>query len=59
MKKTFDCVEMKRQIQEKLWIEVGESLEGLKKLLDNRIKDNKLLKEYYERLEKDRQSTAA
>ncbi|MEI6089751.1 MAG: hypothetical protein WCR42_04825 [bacterium] len=49
MKKTFDCVEMKRQIQEKLWIEAGETIEGLNRLLDEKIRNNKLLKDYYER----------
>lgn len=44
MKKTFDCVEMKRQIQEKLWIEAGETFEGLLKLLDKRRTNNELLK---------------
>lgn len=45
MKKTFDCVEMKRQIQEKLWIESGESIEGLIKLLNERKSQNKLWQE--------------
>ena len=49
MKKTFDCVEMKRQIQEKLWIESGENLEGLKKLLNKRIKNNPLIQDFKER----------
>ena len=42
MKKKFDCIEMKRNIQEQLWIEAGESLEGLKKLLKEKAKNDKL-----------------
>ena len=49
MKKTFDCVEMKRQIQEKLWIESGESIEGLIKLLNERKSQNKLWQEISKR----------
>lgn len=52
MKKTFDCVEMKRQIQEKLWTEAGETIEGLNRLLDEKIRNNMLLKDYYDRKEK-------
>ena len=52
MKKTFDCLEMKRQIQEKLWIEAGETLEGLKALLNNRSKNNELWNELKERKQK-------
>lgn len=59
MKKKFDCVEMKHQIQEKLWIEAGETLEGLNKLLDERIKKNNLLKEFYEWQEKEKQLSTA
>lgn len=55
MKKTFDCVEMKRKIQEKLWHEAGETLDGLKRLLDERIKKNKLIQDFYERKEKEKQ----
>ena len=54
MKKTFDCVEMKRQIQEKMWIEAGETLEGLKKLLDERTKNNPLIREFEERKAKEK-----
>jgi hypothetical protein len=43
---------MKRQIQEKLWIEAGETIEGLNRLLDEKIRNNKLLKDYYDRKEK-------
>jgi hypothetical protein len=52
MKKTFDCVEMKRQIQEKLWIEAGETFDGLLELLDKRRNNNELLKHLTERKEK-------
>jgi hypothetical protein len=53
MKKTYDCVEMKRQIQEKLWIEGGETIEGLKKLLVEKTKNNKHWLELLERKEKE------
>ena len=33
MKKTFDCLEMKRELQEELWKEGGETIEGLKRIL--------------------------
>jgi hypothetical protein len=59
MKKTFDCVEMKRRIQEKLWIDAGETIEGLNKLLDERIRKNSLLKEFYERKEEEKQLETA
>ncbi len=52
MKKTFDCVEMKRQIQEQMWIEAGETFEGLIKLLDEKTKTNKLWLELKERKRK-------
>ena len=55
MKKTFDCVEMKRQIQEKLWIEAGESVEGLIKLLDKKTKESELYHFFKERKEKQKQ----
>ena len=54
MKKEFDCVEMKRQIQEQLWIEAGSSIDGLKKLLFDR-NNNILYKKFKER--KDNQLT--
>lgn len=57
MKKTFDCVEMKRQIQEKLWKEAGETIDGLIKLLNEKTKTNKLWIELSER--KDKQLTTA
>jgi hypothetical protein len=59
MNKDFDCVEMKRQIQEKLWIEAGETIDGLIKLLDERTKTNKLWIELTERKEKLRQQVVA
>jgi hypothetical protein len=59
MKKTFDCVEMKNQIQEKLWIEAGETVEGLIKLLNEKTKTNKLWLELTERKEKEKQSETA
>jgi hypothetical protein len=52
MKKSFDCVEMKSQLQEKLWIEAGESIEGLKILLKKRSQNNKLWNLLIERKEK-------
>ena len=52
MKKNFDCVEMKRQIQEKLWIEAGETIDGLIKLLNEKTKTNKLWLELTESKEK-------
>lgn len=54
MKKTFDCVEMKRQIQEQMWIEAGETFEGLIKFLDEKTKTNKLWLELKERKEKEK-----
>lgn len=57
MKKDFDCVEMKNQIQAKFWIEAGETVEGLIKLLDEKSKNNKLWIELTERKEKEKQAT--
>jgi hypothetical protein len=59
MNKDFDCVEMKRQIQEKLWIEAGETIEGLIKLLHERTNTNKLWLELTERKENSRQQVVA
>jgi hypothetical protein len=40
MNKTFDCLKMKNDLQEKLWNEGGKSIEGLKKILfDKQSKD--------------------
>ncbi|HPI20959.1 MAG TPA: hypothetical protein PKY56_11365 [Candidatus Kapabacteria bacterium] len=55
MKKDFDCVEMKRQIQEKIWLEAGETFQGLLDLLNENRKNNPLLKELLERKEKENQ----
>lgn len=52
MKKTFDCLEMKKQIQEKLWNEAGETVEGLIKLLNEKTKTNKIWIELSERKER-------
>lgn len=52
MKKDFDCVRMKREIQEKIWIEAGETFEGLLDLLNKSRKNNVFLKEILERKEK-------
>jgi hypothetical protein len=57
MKKTFDCVEMKRELQENLWVEAGETFEGLLKLLDKKRENNTLLKELL--LRKEKQATIA
>lgn len=48
MKKTFDCVEMKNQLQEQLWIDTGQTIEGLKKLLFDK-KNNELYLELQKR----------
>ena len=45
MKKNIDCVELQRSIREQFWAESGKSIDGLKKLHDESIKNNKLLKE--------------
>jgi hypothetical protein len=58
MKKNFDCIEMKRNIQEKLWIEAGETLEGLKILLFDK-KNNQLYNEYLARIKKEQQIKTA
>ena len=52
MKKSFDCVKMKNDIQDKLWKEAGETFEGLVDLLNIRAKNNELLKKLQERIEK-------
>jgi len=52
MKKDFDCVEMKRQIQEKIWLEASETFQGLLDLLNENRNNNPLLKELLERKEK-------
>lgn len=52
MKKSFDCVNMKNDIQGKLWKEAGESFDGLIELLNKRAKNNELLKKLQDRIEK-------
>lgn len=52
MKKNFDCVEMKNQLQEKLWIEGGETIDGLFDLIKKRRENNHLLKLLLERRKK-------
>ena len=52
MKKNFDCVKMKNDIQEKLWKEAGESFDGLIELLNKRANDNELLKKLQNRIAK-------
>jgi hypothetical protein len=47
--KDFDCVQMKNEIQENLWIEAGETFEGLIKLHDKMLRDNELYKFLIER----------
>ena len=49
--KTFDCIEMKRQIQKKLWLEAGENIDGFKRLLFDK-ENNQLYKLYIQRKEK-------
>jgi len=43
---------MKNEIQEKLWIEAGETFDGLIKLHDKMLKDNDLYKFLIDRREK-------
>ncbi|NLO19421.1 MAG: hypothetical protein GX121_06025 [Ignavibacteria bacterium] len=52
MKKSFDCVEYQRKIREKFWIEAGSSIEGLKKLFDEKSKDDTILESILKRKEK-------
>ena len=53
--KEFDCVQMKLNIQEALWIEAGETFDGLIALHEKRLKDNELYKYLINRQEKSRQ----
>ena len=41
--KKIDCVEMKREVQEQVWKEAGECLEGLVKLFEKSHTTNPLL----------------
>jgi len=59
MNKTFDCVQLQRDIREKHWKESGETFEGLMKYLDEKIKQSSLLKKFIERKENEKQPTAA
>ena len=43
---------MKRQIQEKIWLEASETFQGLLDLLNENRNNNPLLKELLERKEK-------
>ena len=58
MNKKFDFLEIKWQIQEALWKEAGEFINGLKKLLFDK-NNNVLYKELKERIEKEKQVTTA
>ncbi|MBM2816611.1 MAG: hypothetical protein HW421_3373 [Ignavibacteria bacterium] len=52
MTKNYDCVEYQRTIREKFWIEAGCTIEGLKKLFDEKSKNNEILNRLIERQEK-------
>jgi len=54
MKKKFDCVEYQREIRNKFWIEAGCTIEGLKKLFDEKSKSDYILNKIIERQEKDK-----
>jgi hypothetical protein len=56
--KEFDCVQMKIDIQEKLWLEGGETFKGLIELHDKMLKQNELYKFLIDR-KKDKQLTTA
>ncbi len=45
MNKTFDCLKMKNDLQEKLWNEGGKSIVGLKKILFD--KQNNILFNFF------------
>jgi len=51
-KKEFDCVQMKLDIQEQLWIEGGSTFKGLLELHDKMLKENELFNFFIERKEK-------
>ena len=42
--KTFDCVEMQRNIRDKFWKDGGETIEGLLNLLKVKEKDSYFIK---------------
>jgi len=52
MKKTFDCVDYQRKIREKFWNEAGCTIEGLKKLFDEKSKNNEIFNKILERKQK-------
>ena len=52
MKKTFDCVEMQRNIREKFWKEGGETIDGLLRLLKEKEKDSYFIKFFDKQKEK-------
>jgi hypothetical protein len=58
MNKDFDCLELKRKIQDELWLEGGETLDGLKKILFN-TKENEIYNFFKNRKEKEKQLTPA
>jgi hypothetical protein len=49
MNKNFDCIEMKRNVQDKIWKEAGETVEGLFKYIKEKRKSNEMLKFLLER----------
>jgi hypothetical protein len=49
MNKTFDCIKMKNGIQEQIWIEAGETFEGLVKLVKSNSESSELMKRLIER----------
>ena len=55
--KEFDCVQMKLEIQEALWIEAGETFEGLIALHEKNLKENELYKYLINRQEAARHRT--
>ncbi len=46
MNKTFDSVQYQRDIRDKQWKEAGESIEGMVKYLDEKIKNSSFVKEF-------------
>lgn len=56
MNKTFDCVQYQRDIREKHWKETGETVEGLLKYLDEKIKNSSFVQEFKERFKNEKKS---
>jgi hypothetical protein len=54
MKKTFDSVEYQRSIRKKFWNEAGGTIEGLKKLFDDKSKNDEIFNRIIERKEKEK-----